>query len=483
LFVDTDESGGRLEVTDNGSGMTREQLVNGFMRLSSSEKIAEPLSPRYTRKRAGRKGIGRFAVQRLGKRLTVITQTKEAQKAFRISIDWTKFETGEDLGSVAHRIDETPKQRDGTTLILDGLREAWDEVTIRRVYRYIFNLIQPFPLSSEGFSSQRDPGFKVYVAKESKGEFKPIADEQSQIFQYALAEVSGQVDSKGYGFRSLVSTRLNLDEQNKAVSKDQETSITPFESLKDVDFKAYYFIYDSDLLPRSQKKLIQDLAKDKGGIRVYRNSFRVPPYGDKDDDWLGLDALSRTRTVLPAIANNNFFGLVEIPDMEGTRFEETSSREGLLDNLAFRELQDFMLKALKESVLKVAEARGKKMKASQRGYKDEPGVVITKALKTIDKMSKDLVGAGQSEQAKQLKAVSKQLKMASSIQEEQNQAVLEELSMLRVLSSLGLTIGEFTHEVSQTLGAASLASQQLLDALKDSKERNSQRCRLQCSTL
>jgi signal transduction histidine kinase len=469
LFVETDEPGGRLEVVDNGLGMTREQLINGFMRLSSSEKILEPFSPRYNRQRAGRKGIGRFAVQRLGKKLIITTQTKNASKALRVTIHWSEFEIGHELSSVTSRIEEIPKQQEeGTRLTIDGLRDAWDIFAIRRMYRYISDLTQPFPISSRDASKHYDPGFKVEFTRESYGKFESIADEQNQIFQYALAEVSAYVDGKGYGFRSLLSEKLDLDEQNRAVSKDREKDNTPFELLRGIHFKAYYFIYEPDLIPRSQKKLIQDLAKEKGGIRVYRNGFRVPPYGDRDDDWLGLDALSKSRTVLPPIANNNFFGFVEIRDLEGTHFEETSSREGLLDNLAFQELQDFVLKVLKETVLRVADARGKKRTASQRGY--ESGFVITKALKTIDKMSKDLVQAGQSEQAKQLKAVSKQLKMASGVQEKQTQAILEELSMLRVLASLGLTIGEFTHEVSQTLGAASLASSQLLDKLKDSEE-------------
>src|SRR6218665_824661 len=68
-FENAWQMGGTLYVEDNGSGMTRDQLINGFMRLSSSEKIHSPISQRYKRTRAGRKGIGRFATQRLGTRL------------------------------------------------------------------------------------------------------------------------------------------------------------------------------------------------------------------------------------------------------------------------------------------------------------------------------------------------------------------------------------------------------------------------------
>lgn len=69
VFNGADKPGGLLFIKDNGVGMTRLQLVDGFMRLASKEKIREPKSPKYGRLRAGRKGIGRFAAQRLGKSL------------------------------------------------------------------------------------------------------------------------------------------------------------------------------------------------------------------------------------------------------------------------------------------------------------------------------------------------------------------------------------------------------------------------------
>ena len=77
-FVDSLTKGGTLEIEDNGVGMTKEQLINGFMRISSGDKVAHPVSQIYHRKKAGQKGIGRFAVQRLGKRLVIITKSEQS---------------------------------------------------------------------------------------------------------------------------------------------------------------------------------------------------------------------------------------------------------------------------------------------------------------------------------------------------------------------------------------------------------------------
>ena len=92
--------------------MTREQLIAGFMRLSSSEKVDQPTSPRYKRQRAGRKGIGRFAVQRLGNKLTIKTQTKDSPTALAVTIDWDAFAVGLDLSAVMSRIRELLKSQE-----------------------------------------------------------------------------------------------------------------------------------------------------------------------------------------------------------------------------------------------------------------------------------------------------------------------------------------------------------------------------------
>jgi HSP90 family molecular chaperone len=85
IFSNSNKPGGTLWVRDNGHGMNREELINGFMRLSSTDKIHHPISPIYKRQRAGRKGIGRFAAQRLGNRLVITTKREEQEKALQWS--------------------------------------------------------------------------------------------------------------------------------------------------------------------------------------------------------------------------------------------------------------------------------------------------------------------------------------------------------------------------------------------------------------
>jgi Histidine kinase-, DNA gyrase B-, and HSP90-like ATPase len=100
IFSRTEKAGGELFVVDNGIGMSRKELIDGFMRLASGSKIEEPVSTRYGRRRAGRKGIGRFAAQRLGSQLELTTQKLNGKNALRVSLRWDQFKRRRDLSSV-----------------------------------------------------------------------------------------------------------------------------------------------------------------------------------------------------------------------------------------------------------------------------------------------------------------------------------------------------------------------------------------------
>ena len=106
------------------------------MRLASDLKVQAPRSPRFGRQRAGRKGIGRFAAQKLGDRLVLTTRTEAAPAALRLSVDWRRFVHGRRLEDVSVSLDEvTAVPSVGTTIRIELLRDAWSEAQLRRCWR------------------------------------------------------------------------------------------------------------------------------------------------------------------------------------------------------------------------------------------------------------------------------------------------------------------------------------------------------------
>jgi signal transduction histidine kinase len=462
-FENSDEVGGTLYIEDNGTGMNREQLINGFMRISSSSKIHNPLSEIYKRKRSGQKGIGRFAVQRLGEKLTITTQTENDEEALVLSINWNEYANDLDLNSITNKIFSKQKTRDnGTTLRIEGLKDKWSEASIKRVYKYIGDILQPFPLSDineeelpeiEKEDLNLDPGFKVYFSKIINGRQINIADEKTMVYNYAVAIINGYVDDKGFGIYSVESNKLNINEV-KDLSSDPDIENVPYKELRSVKFRAYYFIYQSDLIPKMQESSIRKLARKQGGIRLYRNGFRVLPYGEVNNDWIGLDESTKRRSILPVHSNLNFFGFVELIDKEN-KFNETSSREGLIENEGLIELKNFVYRSIMSSILKVAEVRNIKIVSGQRqvdGIYESVELRIKNIAFTLEELDKELEKESgnievKKRRKKKLDQVKKEIAELQKAQEEEKEQFLKERSMLRVLSSVGLTIGLFLHEV------------------------------------
>ncbi len=205
--------------------------------------------------------------------------------------------------------------------------------------------------------------------------------------------------------------------------------------------------------------MILEKAKIQGGIRLYRNGFRVLPYAESNDDWLGLDASVRRRSHLAVHSNINFFGFIELNNDYGEQFEELSSREGLIANDAFKQLEDFGYKSLIASINRIASERGRKVSSGQKDWKPEPKPeeaieeVIEELEEIVKEESSSKNNEDKSESTEKLLELAEKLKEANSEQKRQNKELLEEKNLLRVLAALGITIGEFIHEIKQYQGA------------------------------
>lgn len=469
IFENAWEEGGTLTIEDDGLGMTREQLINGFMRLSSSDKIHNPISTRYGRYRAGKKGIGRFSTQRLGTKLTVITQTLESNNAISITIAWDDFESDKELLLISSQIQTIPKSKDeGTTLIIEGLRDVWTDAMIKRAYRYTSDLLQPFPLSDKRKKSEServDPGFQSKYFRKYEGDhLEPIIDDNEAFFQHALAEIEGYVLDDGQGCWSLKSDKLHFPEEVFLIGKERNLDKSKFSYIRDVHFKCYYFIYEQSLLPTQTLSFIRSVANESGGIRLYRNGFRVLPYGEKGNDWIGLDESARRRSITATHQNISFFGFAEITDKSGEFFQETSSREGLIESEAFKELSEFIYRSIISAVLKVAELRKRKGTAGQKDWEkrekkppeqevDEAIFELETLIENVDSDSENKDSSSSSDSKSQFKEKIHKLKAGREREKEEKKELIEEINMLRILAGLGLVIGEFVHEIDRFLPA------------------------------
>ena len=463
-----EKPGGTLVIEDNGTGMTADIVRDAWMKISTINKREFPVSPRYGRIRAGRKGIGRFAVQRLGKRLVLETEVAGEKHGIRVYFNWDdEFQAGKSLHDVFSRVEEYEKGEDQerTRLSIFDLREAWTDSAIQRVWKSVLLLQPPFKVSNKESNQHKsirevDPGFEVVINSISGQQQRKLVSIENKFLNHAIAEIAGHIDADGNAHCTVRSEKLNIDAQQDFADKFYLTGA--------ISFTAKYFIYDSRIMSPIAKSEASEMGRHYGGIRIYRNGFRVSPYGDSVDDWLRLDGDVGRRSLLIPANNRHFFGQVELDSEQNILFEETSSREGLVENDAFEELRSFVRASLEWAAKRVAAARGRKQVASQKDFVStvassprKPSQIIQSLfsssgnleLEKTDDFNKDTSNKIEDRsQAAKLTAdvvasVQAEVERWEKEVEERQAESLKYEEMLRILASLGLSISIFGHEI------------------------------------
>jgi signal transduction histidine kinase len=293
----------------------------------------------------GEKGIGRFAADKLGAELELVTRDRSADRELVLRVCWHHFDDDdkylEDIRSDWFARDpvEFPGEQHGTLLIIRSLRAAWTQEMVGRLYNGLSRLVSPFAGKTD-FAIEIDcPEFPLARGKVV-----------NRLLETAPYKLSGSIDREGYF--------LSANEQEQpidlcALCHDHFISSGIRRSPLCGPFRVSLNVWDLDLLPGKGTgidRALRDAIKSFCGVSIYRDGFRIWPYGEKDDDWLELNQ-HRVNNPTLRISNNQIIGFIEITHEDNTELKDRTSREGLIDTTAF-----FDLKALVLSVLSLLEA-------------------------------------------------------------------------------------------------------------------------------
>ncbi|MES3676970.1 sensor histidine kinase [Halomonas elongata] len=479
VYFDLESSVKYLEIHDNGVGMSYEELINGFLRLASDLKVKQPFSGIFNRKKAGRKGIGRFATQRLGDKLILETKKQRDALGYKLVVDWDEFVPGKDLHEIEVDVVEVSKEEIGTRIRIEGLRDSWSEAQIRRAWRGVLSLQQPFPIAPVQSRPKSDPGFLVKFLKSGSlyTDDSVAADIQTEILDHLHAIIELKVEDDGEVLWRISENKFGevFDWQRFPVKGRQESEVWYSDKLKNVWMKSYYVVLDSKYLSKLVFSRVRDELSKHGGIKLYRNGFRVVPYGEPNDDWLGLDEAYAKRSELAPAANRNFFGAIEVNDPEGLYFEEHTSREGLIETEAFSELKEIASSVLITAASRIGQERGVKTRAGGMVEKSNSGGAskvkqalssVREAIKSQPELGKVLKDSEENDESVEL------LELVESAEREFDdvqQQLVDEAAMLRFLATLGMTTAEFSHETGMTFDAFRFDFEKVFDAAFSSK--------------
>ena len=347
-----------IEVRDCGHGMTSQELEKVFLTIGTrsrrSEKVNETgvfLDPQRTV--LGDKGVGRLSAMRLGDHMNVITSRAGEDYLNVLDIDWRRFshDSNELIDSVdirPHRGERKANSSDqGTTILIKNLRSDWDEVIFRRMVEGQFKrIIDPFPSSRED-PHWRDPDglFRLYfnckrfevpkVPTWLLDQAHAVVTSQYEMLQDGTPRLSGYIDYRLRGRQKPF--EMGEPELISFVDPIEDRKIrTGPKTLRELgSFSVRFYWYNRRLLKEipgigRRGEIVNLVNSWAGGLMVFRDFFRISPYGGQDDDWLELDKKALAATAYK-VNRSQIIGQVSL-SKHNYRLTEQTNREGLVEN-------------------------------------------------------------------------------------------------------------------------------------------------------
>ena len=336
----------KIIIRDEGSGMSEYDLINKWLNIAYSEKKTK--KEEHKRHLAGNKGVGRFSCDRLGKKLIIYTR-KINEPLLKLSINWTEFEKIDDIQkniqdvkfdlveiSIDQYVKETSLEKftTGTTLFIHDLRDEWDLEKIQSLKRQLERFINP----NQNYEAD---SFDVIIEAEEFKTYEKDFDENDKINGVVRNRIFNKLDFKATFIKAVIS------EDGKKITtilRDRGQEIftlienNPFDLLKSIEINIYYLNPYSKAYFKRQTGI---RSVDFGSIFLFINGFRIPPYGDQGNDWLGMElrkGQGRTRY----LGTREVIGRIEINDVEFDEDEDDffiiSNRSGVDNNKHFEQL-------------------------------------------------------------------------------------------------------------------------------------------------
>ena len=360
---------GRIDVIDNGHGMTLETVRSTWMEPATFFRKRNRRSEQLKRRVLGEKGIGRFATSRLANNLEMVTRRADSVLETRVAVDWTQFDAADKyLNQVkvrwserkpriihpngllhdlwqAEEIFDSSDLTHGTLLRMEGLRSVWGEDELKRLRTGLARLISPF--FNQELSEIND---EFQIRLELPPEFVHYAGliEPPDALRNPHYLIKGNVDEEGRYDLTLILQGSDIEESIRdhyVFPKERHPTCGPFY----IELR----VWDRDAGPLDQLaqeygSTVADVRRDlndAAGINIYRDGFRVLPYGEPRNDWLRLD-LRRVQNPTLRLSNNQIVGYVLISGDKNPQLRDQSNREGLMESQALDDLQNMVKSVL-----------------------------------------------------------------------------------------------------------------------------------------
>lgn len=472
----------RIVIEDNGRGMTHDVITNAWMNPATPNKFTKDVNEQRTpcgRVIQGEKGIGRFAMLKLGKTIEMVTRPEGKNVEYKLVFDFNKYDDDfltenekkkeiflDDLGfeleeaapnvfvsrdiTFGNRTFSGSVNAKGTRIVISNLRGAWSE----KKFKSLSDSFERFGgmFGSQGQESSEDTkakGFTIglfhngeYLLNERRAESLASLTEQKAVLSVENGIYDNERQELRFTLNGLPRT-LDLDDpevKGLRVFRDRFL-LQDKKNYREVsDFGPFAFeFYIFDFMAKDESRYFlnneqKDLVKEH---RVYllRDGIRVQPYGEPTDDWLMIDMDRGTISASSNFSNDQIVGRVNITKANNTHLKDKTNREGLIDDGYFT--QDFicviktLLAYLRKTAYKHYQESQKKKDSIEKQRKD----AVKKAIETL------------AEQFSDNKTASTLITQLKSSYENEKRYLLERAERTESLAAVGLSVETTSHDI------------------------------------
>ena len=423
----TDRPGGSIVVEDDGTGMTADEIANGWLVLGRSSKTPTQRTP-FGRVPAGSKGLGRLAALRMGRTASLLTVSRQKLDCLHeLVIDWSEFDEVSLVDDYALEI-KTNACADGNTagtkVVIDQLGDGVGRSAVKRLARELILLADPFSDDPKAFRPQllapefEDLELLVHRRYFDDAEYHLRAELQEN--GEAIAEVK---DWKGQ--------ILYQAEHRELVSGER------LYRCPSATFDLWVFILSPDSFSTRRTSMgeVRKWLSEFGGVHFYCNRLRVHPYGGPGDDWLGMN-LRRAQNPEERPSTNTSIGRIDVFDSRG-RLVEKTDRSGFIENASFSELRSFAQDSMDWMAtrrLEEAERRREQNRVQAPGRSSKAKQRMEEAIAATPSAARE--------------GIERAFASYESSRDRQIDVLQREVQLYRTLSTAGITAATFAHESS-----------------------------------
>jgi signal transduction histidine kinase len=325
---------GFICIRDDGHGMDVDTLLGRWMEPAASTKVGKGRQITVRGRRVlGEKGVGRFAADKLSRHLTIVSRCPNRREEVQAAVDWDRYaDDALMLAEVLNRWEvRSAREIDGhgTMLRMSGLRSHWTERMFRRLSLRLSRLLSPF-------RTDRDR-FVIHIESD---EFPEYSGELRQEF---LEKAPYRVEAEFDGEQTVTIALNHRRPVAQRWNGNGELTCGP------VRIRIFAFDLEGESLakigPRAE---VRAWLREWTGVSIYRDGFRVWPYGEPHDDWLRLDQ-RRVNNPVEKLSNNQVIGFIDIGRDRNPELMDQTNREGLIHNQALddlRRLANYVLQSI-----------------------------------------------------------------------------------------------------------------------------------------